>query len=187
VILLKENSFESVLDILENNGIVIFPCDTIYGILGRAPDTDSRIREIKGRGESKPFLHLISSIIQFNNLSVIPFPKDLEEFWPGPLTVVTTVKKGGTIAYRLPKDHFLQDIVSHFESPLFSTSVNISGQSHLCNISEIIEKFENKVDLIVDGGDMIDRRPSTVIDITVKPYRLIRQGDLYLPPHLLQD
>ena len=186
MILSKENSFEDVIDSLEANKIVIVPCDTIYGILGKAPDTDTLIREVKGRGESKPFLHLISSVIQFNNLSVIPFPSELEKYWPGPLTVVTTVKSGGTLAYRLPADNFLQDIVSHMESPLYSTSVNISGDKHLFKISEIIDEFECKVDIIVDDGDYNDREPSTVIDITCKPYRVIRQGVLKLPEDILQ-
>ncbi|QEN04266.1 threonylcarbamoyl-AMP synthase [Thiospirochaeta perfilievii] len=187
MILSKEDSFEEIIDILENNGVVIVPCDTIYGILGKSPDTDSIIRSIKGRGEAKPFLHLISSVIQFNNLSVIPFPEDLEQYWPGPLTVVTTVKKGGTIAYRLPADPFLQDIVSHIECPLYSTSVNTSGQKHLWKINDIIDKFENKVDLIVDDGDYEGREPSTVIDITSTPYKLIRQGVLKLPSQLLSQ
>ncbi|MBN2619110.1 MAG: threonylcarbamoyl-AMP synthase [Spirochaetales bacterium] len=185
MILSKENSFETIIEKLTNNEVVIVPCDTIYGILGKSPVTDFKIREIKGRGESKPFLHLISSVIQFNKLSVIPFPKNLEEFWPGPLTVVTTVKQGGTIAYRLPADRFLQDIVSHMESPLYSTSVNLSGQKHLWKINEIIEKFEAKVDLIVDGGDLEGREPSTVIDITSFPYKIIRQGALHLPQDLV--
>lgn len=185
MILSKENSFEEIIDSLVHNKVVIVPCDTIYGILGRSPDTDSLIRDIKGRGESKPFLHLISSIIQFNKLSVIPFPKDLEQYWPGPLTVVTTVRTGGTIAYRLPSDPFLQDIVSHMESPLYSTSVNISGEKHMWKIKEIIDEFEDKVALIVDDGDFEGREPSTVIDITSTPYKIIRQGALTLPNQLL--
>ncbi|MGL1894639.1 MAG: L-threonylcarbamoyladenylate synthase [Spirochaetaceae bacterium] len=184
MILLKENSFEEIVERLTNGEIVIVPCDTIYGILGRSPDTDSAIRSIKGRGEFKPFLHLVSSIIQFNELSIIPFPEDLEEYWPGALTVVTAVKSGGTIAYRLPSDPFLQDIVSHMESPLYSTSVNISGEAPMWRIKDIIEQFENKVDLIVDGGDYENRKPSTVIDITTRPYKILRQGALTLPLEL---
>lgn len=180
----KEHSFEKILSTLDNEGLVIIECDTIYGILGKSPETDSRIREIKGRGESKPFLHLISSVIQFNELSVIPFPDNLEKYWPGELTVVTTVKQGGTIAYRLPADRFLQDIVSHIESPLYSTSVNISGERHLWDIDEIINKFNDRVDLIVNCGNLEGRLPSTVIDITSFPYKIIRQGGLILPKEL---
>jgi L-threonylcarbamoyladenylate synthase len=185
VILSKEDSFEAIIESLESNRVVIVPCDTIYGILGKSPDTDSLIREIKGRGESAPFLHLISSVIQFNELSVIPFPEDLEPYWPGPLTVVTTVKQGGTIAYRLPSDRFLQDIVSHMESPLYSTSVNITGQKHMWDIKEIVKEFGDKVDIIVDDGDFEGREPSTVIDITSTPYKILRQGALKLPTQLL--
>ncbi len=187
MILSRENSFEEIIELLESNRVVIVPCDTIYGFLGKSPETDPIIRQIKGRGELKPFLHLISSIIQFNELSVIPFPKDLEEFWPGPLTVVTAVKSGGTIAYRLPADKFLQDIVSHIEVPLYSTSVNLSGEEPLWQISDIIDNFEDKVGLIVDAGDFIDKEPSTVIDITCKPYKIIRQGALKLPNHIIMD
>jgi len=186
VILSKEDSFNQVIDVLKSNGIVIVPCDSIYGILGKAPETDIKIRELKGRGELKPFLHLVSSIIQFNNLSIIPFPKELEKYWPGPLTVVTTVKSGGTIAYRLPNDIYLQDIVSHMESPLFSTSVNVSGEKPLWRFKDIVSEFEDKVNIIVDDGDYIDREPSTVIDITFRPFRLIREGALKLPQKLFE-
>ncbi len=186
MILTREDSFNQVIEILEANGVVIVPCDTIYGILGKAPDTDSLIRDIKGRGEAKPFLTLVSSVIQFNRLSVIPFPLELEKYWPGPLTVVTTVKTGGTVAYRLPSDNFLQDVVSHIEVPLYSTSVNSSGEKPLWRLSDIVDQFEDKVDLIVDGGDYKGRLPSTVIDITSKPYKIIRQGALELPEELFK-
>ncbi len=186
MILTKDDSFENIIDILEKDGVVIVPCDTIYGFIGKAPETDSIIRDIKGRGESKPFLHLVSSVIQFNELSVIPFPEELEKYWPGPLTVVTAVKSGGTIAYRLPSDNFLQDIVSHIETPLYSTSVNRSGEKPLWRLEDIALEFEDKVDLIIDGGDYKGREPSTVIDITSKPFKIIRQGALILPEDLLE-
>ena len=74
--------------LLAGGGVAIVPCDTIYGIVGVAPDTEQRIRAIKGRGEDKPFLQLLAERSWVSRLSEGDIPEALGRHWPGPLTVI---------------------------------------------------------------------------------------------------
>src|SRR6056297_4106903 len=91
-----------VIEIVSEGGVVIMPCDTIYGFIGRYPDTDLRIRTIKGRGETKPFL-VLSSKAHLKSLTNQKIPEKFSRYWPGPLTLILTAKTGGkTVAVRIP-------------------------------------------------------------------------------------
>lgn len=173
-----------LLDTLEHDRVAIFPCDTIYGFVGRAPQTEAAIRHIKGRGETNPFLMLVGSIEQARSLSGRELDERVASLWPAPLTVVLKTA-GGTAAVRLPADPFLTGIISSLGSPIFSTSVNRSGSAPLWRISEIIQEFDRDVDLIVDAGDRPAGLPSTILDISGSPYRILRQGAFQVPAILL--
>ena len=174
-----------VLSVLHRGGIVILPCDTIYGIVGRCSDTEEKIRSCKGR-ELKPFIRLIpdaeAAAVYTDQLP----PQQILSLWPGPLTLVTTDSRGGTIALRVPDDPFLNQILKDLEEHLFSTSVNITGEEALWKIRDIVEIFSDKVDLILEDGDLPGRKPSTVLDVTKIPYKILRQGACPIPPELLR-
>lgn len=172
---------EKVSRILARGGIVIMPCDTIYGFVGKFPDADGRIRSVKGRGETKPFL-VLSTEELLTNLTYQQIPGDLKKYWPGPLTMILKGKSAGeTVAVRVPKDPVLLRLIEAAGSPIFSTSVNRSGESPLNRIAEIIDEFEGEVDLVVDGGDIVGGSPSTIVDATSRPFRILRRGSLDLP------
>jgi L-threonylcarbamoyladenylate synthase len=149
------------------------------------PETEARIRAIKGRGETNPFLVLIGSVQQAEDLAVGPIDEEVSDLWPGPLTVVVRTADG-TLAIRYPDDPFLTEIIRGLEGAVYSTSVNRSGSAPLWKIDEIVEEFENEVDMIVDDGDCPAGRPSTILDITNSPYRLLRQGAFQVPRRLLE-
>ncbi len=173
-----------LLKTLSSGEVAIFPCDTIYGFIGRVPDTDSKIRSIKGRGETNPFLMLVGSVAQAAALSSAPLDSRVTSLWPGPLTVV--VRSGsGTVAMRLPDDPFLSGVVDELGAPIYSTSVNRSGQAPLWRIADIVAEFESDVELIVDAGDCPAGMPSTILDLTRAPYRILRQGAYEVPASLL--
>ena len=172
----EENlSIAEILAVLSGNGIVIMPCDTIYGIVGIAPVSKNRIKKLKGREETKPFLLLIRKewVSRFTKVDIEKYFLDL---WPGPLTLIVPGLFGDSIALRVPDDERLQNLLSKLNEPLYSTSVNRSGQESLNKTKEIEIEFGSEVDLFVNEGDLKGGLPSTIVDISQKPFKMIREG-----------
>jgi L-threonylcarbamoyladenylate synthase len=173
------------LEVLAGGGVVIMPCDTIYGIVGVAPASEVRIRLLKGR-EQKSFLQLIASADWLSRFTDLRLPKALEALWPGPLTLIVPARSAaGTLALRVPDDPLLRELLQELQQPLYSTSVNRTGEPPLWRIPDIAEAFEELVDLVVDAGDLQGRLPSTILDVTARPFRILRQGALEVPQELL--
>jgi L-threonylcarbamoyladenylate synthase len=113
----------------------------------------------------------------------------LDEQWPGPLTavlrarpeVVPMFSQGPeeTIAFRWPRDAFLQDLVRDLGVPLVSTSANRTGAPNVADAREAWEQFGAGIDLYVDGGHR-PGLPSTLVDLTVEKPRLLRLG-IFVP------
>jgi len=175
-----------LLEFLNQNGVVILKCDTIYGIIGIADVTETRISKIKNRNPEKPFIKLIGDISWLKRFTNQNLPDELKSIWPGPLTVIFKTKEDGKIGLRVPDDPLLQEILDKLDKPLVSTSVNLEGQKPLNLIIEIIKQFEQKVDLIVKSGDLKEQNPSTIIDVTTSPYKIIRKGILQIPQDILK-
>ena len=184
---IKQNDpecFTLLMQILKNQGVVILKCDTIYGFIGIAPETEERISAIKQRTHGKPYLQLIPDISWIKRYSDFILPERLSTLWPGPLTIIIPLKLSGSVGIRIPDDLFLQKMLNYLKKPLFSTSVNREGNEPCKKIAEIISEFEDEVELIVHSGDVTDT-PSTILDITSTPYKIVRQGRVIIPPDLL--
>jgi L-threonylcarbamoyladenylate synthase len=89
---------------------------------------------------------------------------------------------GGTVAVRVPADGFLRDLVRAVGTPLYSTSVNRAGSPPSTGIQEMRREFEADVDIIYDAGDHPPGAPSTLLDVTRRPYTILRQGAAILDP-----
>jgi len=175
-------SIPKIAGILKRHKTVILKCDTIYGIIGKAPETFASLCDIKGRSENQSFLILIPAVEALSDFTNKVLPVRLRNYWPGPLTVIFPDKSGtGTVAIRVPDDPYLIRLMQEADCALYSTSVNFHGAPPLSKIADIIEQFSDKVDLIVESGDLISGIPSTIIDICDQPYKLIRQGGVVLP------
>ena len=174
---------DTLVEVLQSAGVVIMPCDTIYGFVGIAPDTESKIRELKGRQE-KSFLRLIPNLQYLPRYTTSDLPPELKSYWPGALTVIFPAKDTGTVALRIPDDPLLLQLMKRLDRALFSTSVNASGKPALWRIEDICSAFESRVDLIVAAGDRPEGVPSTIVDVTGKPFRLLRRGAVDLPEGL---
>ena len=154
----------------------------MYGLVGAAPESEERIRSIKGRGEDKPFLQLLPDPSWVAKFSPLAMPANLRKYWPGPLTLVFPAHAGGTAAFRVPDSRFLQELLEAVSRPLYSTSVNRAGTAPLRTVEEMRRQFEGDVDLIYDAGDIPPGPPSTMIDLSSRPYRVLREGALVIPP-----
>lgn len=149
------------------------------------PGTFDKICDLKGRRQDQPFLSLIGDKELALRYGDCPLPEVLASYWPGALTVIFPSKKfPPSIALRVPGDPFLLELLKAFDGALYSTSVNVHGSPALGNVEEIIAQFGDKVDLIVDSGDLEGGVPSTLVDIRTSPFKILRQGALELPPEI---
>lgn len=182
----NENSKNLCIDSLKNGKVIIIPTDTVYGfsaIVSDSFDCDERIRRIKGREETKPFIQLIANPQDIFKYTSDEIPRNLLNYWPGPLTIIATDNrltgsKINTTAFRCPGDKWLRDIIEECGMPVYSTSVNRSGKPVLETENEIILEFEKEVDLIVLDGDKKDAVPSTIVKIENGKAVVLRQGAL---------
>ena len=179
-----EASAEKTAQVLASGGVVIIPTDTVYGFSGIVGNgSDDRIRAIKGRAETKPLIQLIASPEDLKKYTDDVIPPELLQKWPGALTIIVNAKPGlggpaSTIAFRCPGDQWLRKVISLCKAPIYSTSVNRSGQPVLDTQTSIIEEFQPQVDLIVTDGDKKGALPSTLVSITDGTIKILRQGSV---------
>lgn len=171
---MNPETLETISTQIKNGAVAILPCDTIYGLCAAYEVGEKALMNLKGRDGNKPFL-VLATIEQAKNLCTF-IPEDILNAWPAALTVILNGKNGKTIAIRVPDDPFLQSLLNKVETPIYSTSVNISGEPSLLNLTDICNRFEALVDFVVKGDEIQGTTPSTLIDATCKPYKLIRQG-----------
>ncbi len=167
-------TIQTLAAILEKGGTAVLPCDTIYGLSSLYGLGEQALRDLKGRSETKPFLVLATKEQALELAKDIP--AEILNAWPAPLTVVLNAKNGGTVAVRVPDDAFLLSLLSRLGKPVYSTSVNISGEPSLLDFKSICERFETSVDVLVKGFDVQGTVPSTLLDATTRPFRVLRQG-----------
>lgn len=184
------DSVQKCVSALKNGKIVIIPTDTVYGFSGivdSTHDTDGLIRKIKGREKYKPFIQLIASPDDIYKYTDDVIPQNLLNYWPGPLTIIVN-KKGEsfnsecpeTVAFRCPGDEWLRKIIKECDAPIYSTSVNRSGQPILETEDDILKEFNLDVDLIVKDGDRKNSLPSTIVKTTKNGFEVIRKGAVEL-------
>jgi len=170
-------------DILKNGGLVICPTDTVYGFLADVSNKKAvdKIFKLKKRPRSKPLPVFVKDIKMAKELAEISKnqEKTLKKYWPGKYTFILKAKSyklqvKSSVAIRIPKHKFLNDLLKKINKPLAQTSVNISGQPALNRIKEIIEQFGDKVDLIIDEGNLSQRKPSKIIDLTAGRGKVLR-------------
>jgi L-threonylcarbamoyladenylate synthase len=186
-------SLEDSSAVLENGGVIVFPTDTIYGIGANALDeiAISKIFKIKKRNINKPISILVRDIQMAKKVACIDSraEKILERIWPDSITVILRKKDitpyaltagEESIAIRISNNPFITELFKRIDFPITATSANISGEDNLYFDSEIKEKFahsKNAPDLFINAGDLQNRLPSTIINLTdIKRPRLVRMG-----------
>lgn len=187
------DSVECVSRVLLEGSVVVLPTDTVYGFSGVVSESEDVIRKIKGRDETKPFIQLIAEPEDIYRYTDDVLPDQLLAMWPGALTVIVPLKKRlitgesevTTVAFRCPGDGWLRQIIKAVGKPIYSTSVNRSGQPVLSSVLEIDKEFGGEVKLIVDGGSTENALPSTLVKFEKGKCIILRQGDVCIPSSLL--
>ena len=152
-------------------------------------ESDAKIRAIKGRAETKPLIQLIAKPEDIRLYTDNEIPAELLAKWPGALTIIvhikndspladTAIPESRTVAFRCPGDEWLRKMIAECGAPIFSTSVNRSGQPVLDTNAAIASEFGSEVDLIIDDGDKKGALPSTLVAIENGQVKVLRQGSI---------
>ena len=176
--------------IIRNGGVIIFPTQFLYGLGADALNAQAvdRIFELKRRAHRKPILILIGQQEDLPKLvRHVPSTAEaiMETFWPGAVTIVFEATDAlpanltaGThkIGVRMPRHPIASALTKATGGPVTATSANVTGDSGCSAVSDIAPDIADQVDLILDAGILKGGNGSTVVDVTVDPPRIIREG-----------
>lgn len=179
---------ERAAGVLRRGGLVAYPTDTVYG-LAALPGDDQAVRRLfaaKRRPVDKATPLLIESEADVALVAdeVSPTARRLmAAFWPGALTIVLrkasgfrSLAVGETVAVRVPDHPVPRELCRLVRGPITSTSANVSGGPEALTAAEVRAQLGDAVDLVIDGGRCPGGTPSTVVDCTVTPPRILREG-----------
>lgn len=191
---INKDELNNCVEIIKNGGIVVFPTETVYGIGTNAFCEKSvrKIYEIKNRPEEKPLSILLNNINQiekYANINNNIERKIIENFMPGPITIILERKKGlldhvapekSTIGIRIPNNNIILEILKKLDLPMVAPSANISGEPSATELKDVLEVFKDKVDVCIDGGKCEISESSTIVQVIENKVQVIRQGKIKL-------
>ena len=188
---INENELEQVINVINNGGVVIFPTDTVYGVAANSLDDNAikKLFEIKGRNDNKPICVLTSTIEKINKVAYVnnEEQKIIDKYMPGALTIILNKKENvsnvltsnlDTIGVRIPNNKIALKILDRIDYPLATTSANISGSQAAVKLEDLIEVFDSKVDIIIDGGITDLKLSSTIVKIENNEVKVLREGTI---------
>ena len=179
-------------DIIKNGGLVAVPTETVYGLAadGLNEKAVERIYEVKGRPAVKPL-----SLMVPEKEALDKYGRDVprgavvlaDAFWPGPLTIVVkadpkipsiVLAGGDTVGLRCPDSEKTLELLRLCGRPLAAPSANPSGAASPKTADDVLAYFDGAIEAVIDDGPCMLGTESTIVDLTVKPYRVLRQGAL---------
>jgi L-threonylcarbamoyladenylate synthase len=178
----SSHTVDECIEMLNCRGsVLLLPTETVYGFMCRWDDSEARDRifKMKKRSADKPFQMLASSIGQAEKEGLIldgESKRIAEKFFPGPLTLVVKNRNGGTTGLRIPNHQFILKLMEKIGFTLAATSANISGEPAALTIEDALRNLESLPDLAVDSGRIEAGVPSTVVDASATPFKILRPG-----------
>ncbi|UCH79793.1 MAG: threonylcarbamoyl-AMP synthase [Nitrospiraceae bacterium] len=180
--------------ILNAGGIIAFATESYYavGVIAMNEKEVRRIFDLKNRPLDKPIPLIVSDRKTLCTVAeeVPDQAHDLmKKFWPGPLTLIFKARtevptlitgSSGKVAVRVPGDSTALQIAKAIKKPVTATSANLSSMPPAVNARDVLSYFGDNIDLILDGGQAPGGKPSTILDVTVTPPRILRQGSIIL-------
>lgn len=181
-------------EVLLDGGVVAGPTETFYGLMAAAdhPETLERLMKLKGRDGNKPLLLLVDRperLICYVREIPEPAERLMKRFWPGALTLLfraprnlhpSLVGPRETVGLRVEGLASIRMLVRSIDRAITGTSANPGGMPPARRPEEVEDYFGDSIDLIIDGGECPGGAPSTIIDVSLGPPRLIRDGGLSL-------
>ena len=191
--IVDESELNEIKEILDNDGVIIFPTDTVYVIACNcfSEKAIKKVFDIKKRPENKPINVLSNNLDKIKLVSRNINEKEeflINKYMPGALTIildknekVSDILTAGldTIGVRIPKNNISLRILENVSYPLATTSANISGDSAGIKISDFLKEFDGVVDAIIDGGETDLKVASTIVRVeSDNKLKIIREGTL---------
>ncbi len=161
--------------VLRKGGLLVYPTETAYGLGCDATSAEAvrSIYAVKKRGTNKP-LSVIFGSVQIAKRYVSLDKRSLlliKKFMPGPLTLIAKPRRKlagspkNEIAFRIPASSFAVALAKRLKRPVIATSANISGENPVYTFKEAFAIFNNKVDAIIDAGNLPKRKVSTIFNL----------------------
>ena len=186
----SEKDIREAAKIIEGGGLVAFPTETVYGLGANALDAEAvaRIYEAKGRPSDNPMIvHIAraSDIGQLTPMLSEDIVKLIDNFWPGPLTMVLRKKPGvpdrttgglDTVAVRMPDNEAALRLINLAGCPIAAPSANISGRPSPTRARDVIADMDSKIDAVIAGDECRVGIESTVLDMTGDVPTILRPG-----------
>lgn len=189
---LEQTEIQTVVNALKAGKVVAIPTETVFGfaVLASSKEAFDRMMDVKKRPSEKAFPLVVPN---FETINVVANPSFLahriiQQFLPGPLTVVVPVKSGlpshinggqDTIAIRMPDHTFVRTLMAALNEPILLTSANLSGQPALLSDDQVMGQFNGIVDVVVKGNCSA-AIPSTIIRVDGNNIGLLREGNITL-------
>lgn len=183
---------QSAADVLRQGGLVAYPTETVYGLAASAFLVDSIARVFDAK--QRPF-HQALPVQIADTGDIATLARDIspeadsliQAFFPGPLTLVfyrlptvsLTVTGGGpTLGLRMPDHAVPLAVLRALGAPVVCPSANLTGRRSPMSAGDVLEDLDGLIDLVLDGGPTQNRVASTVLDVSVRPARLLREGKI---------
>lgn len=191
----KNTVINATKEVLGKGGLVVFPSDTVYGLLVDATCDEAvdKLIAFKNRPPGKAISVFVRDMQMIKQHAHLSRQQEslLSSLLPGPFTVVlpskhTLVSKleseKGTIGLRIPDYYYVQQLINQYGKPVTATSANLGGSNPHYSIDSLLHQIPKKkaelIDLIVDAGKLPRNKPSTVIDLTGEELHILRQGEI---------
>jgi L-threonylcarbamoyladenylate synthase len=185
-------AIQRAAEVIGEGGLVVLPTDTVYGLVcdPRRPAAVEEIYRVKGRRRDLPLALLLHDMAQVSaQIEAVPEAavQAMQQFWPGPLTVVlrdrseaTAAVRAGkkTVGIRLPAHVVPRLVADAAGCPLASTSANRSGQPAPTTAGQALNHLAGLAQLLLDAGPAPGGQESTVISFATDPPRVLREGAL---------
>lgn len=159
--------------IIRRGGLVAFPTETVYGIAA-LKNNSAKLDRIKRRPKGKPYtIHIgyKKDIYKFID-RLGSFEKGIiKKRWPGPLTVLLKDRRGKKIGFRMPDNKIALALIRKVGKPIVAPSANVSGEPSPVSANQVC----TGLDLVLDGGPTKHRKDSTILDLTVRPPKVLRK------------
>ena len=186
----QSNDYKKIVEDLLKGEVVGFPTETVYGlaIVYNSKEAFDKIYQIKQRSITKPISAMVANKEVLKNIAVVDkrASQVVDNLMPGSITVILPAKDNllehvtfnlNTIGVRIPTNETALRILSEINIPLLVTSANISNEPSLLKAKDVYSKFNGKIASLIDE-DAINGVASTVVDLTKKPIRILREGPI---------